>query len=118
MTTMRHERPTRHLGTDPEGINPARRDAGRPQKDKKDKRTGTAFRKDVIVLKYLHPTDSDRLQSKLDSFTLGTTNLVLQNRLARSTKHSRDSLCPSFANSRNLTDVHKMPYADPLSYLP
>ena len=27
MTTMRHERPTRHLGTDREGINPARRRA-------------------------------------------------------------------------------------------
>ena len=24
MTTMRHERPTRHLGTDPEGINPGK----------------------------------------------------------------------------------------------
>ena len=29
MTTMWHERPTRHLSTDPEGINPVRRDAGR-----------------------------------------------------------------------------------------
>jgi len=83
-----------------------------------DKRTCTAFRKDEIVLKYLHPINSDLLQSKLDSFTPGTTNFVLQNRLARITKHSRDSLCPSFANSRNLTDVHKMLDTEPLSYLP
>ena len=86
--------------------------------EKGDKRTCTAFREDEIVIKYLHPTHSEQLQSKLDSFTPGTTNFVPQNRLVRSTKHSLGSLCPSFANCRNLTDVHKMPDADPLSYLP
>jgi len=77
-----------------------------------------SFWKAEIVLQYSHRTNSDRLRSKLDSFRPRTTNFVLQNRLARSTKHSLDSLCPSFANSRNLTDVHKMPDADPLSDLP
>ena len=74
-----------------------------------------------MVLQYSHPTNSDpsdRLQLKLDGFPPETTNFVLQNQLTHSSKHSRDSLGPSFADSRNLTDVHKMTYADPLSYLP
>jgi len=74
-----------------------------------------------MVLQYSHLTNldsSDRLQLKLDSFTPGTTYFDLQNRFARSTKHNLDSLCRKSAKSRNLTDVRKMPYADPLSYLP
>ena len=67
-----------------------------------------SFWKAEMVLQYSHPTHSepsDRLQLKLNGFPPGTTNFVLQNRLARSTKHNLDSLCPSITNARNLTDV-------------
>jgi len=63
------------------------------RKTKHAQQLGTR-RMDEIVLQYAHPTNSDRWQSKLDGITPRTINFVLQNRLARSTKHSPDSLCP------------------------
>jgi len=56
-----------------------------------------SFWKAEIVLQYSHPTNSHLLQTKRDRFRPRTTNFVLENRLARSTKHSRDSLCPALS---------------------
>jgi hypothetical protein len=101
MTTMRHERPTRLLGTDPEGINPARRDAGRPQKrgtggnakegqGKRKKKDMHIFYKTKMVLQDSHPIASDRSLAKIDDFKKGRTNSVPYNRPGRSLKLSLD----------------------------